>query len=163
LEYVVFCHQEEAMWPFDDSKKLKEKFDEIFQSAEYVKVMLSLKNERKSQLESYKSTLKDTEKFKVYVDFKDESKAKIASLENEVEECEGDVKSLIQAIEPKRKQLEACQMKAVEYRSLKIDYETVQARLRALTDDIKTLESKSGKFLKYILILITFVKKLHQV
>merc|ERR1712193_431839 len=37
LEYGVFCHQDETLWPFEEAKFLKAKFDEIFQSAEYVK------------------------------------------------------------------------------------------------------------------------------
>lgn len=36
LEYVIFCHQEDTLWPFDEGKALKEKFDDIFQSAEFV-------------------------------------------------------------------------------------------------------------------------------
>ena len=36
LEYVIFCHQEDTLWPFDEGKLLKEKFDDIFQSAEFV-------------------------------------------------------------------------------------------------------------------------------
>ena len=36
LEYVIFCHQEDTLWMFSEGKLLKEKFDEIFQSKEYV-------------------------------------------------------------------------------------------------------------------------------
>ena len=36
LEYVIFCHQEDTLWPFDEGKALKEKFDDIFQSSEFV-------------------------------------------------------------------------------------------------------------------------------
>ena len=36
LEYVIFCHQEDTLWPFDEGKALKDKFDDIFQSAEFV-------------------------------------------------------------------------------------------------------------------------------
>lgn len=36
LEYVIFCHQEDTLWPFEEGKALKDKFDDIFQSAEFV-------------------------------------------------------------------------------------------------------------------------------
>lgn len=39
LDYVIFCHQEDLSWPFNDGKKLKEKFDEIFDSAKYNKAL----------------------------------------------------------------------------------------------------------------------------
>jgi len=58
LEYVIFCHQEDSLWPFEDSKKLKEKFDDIFQSSEYVKVMAQLKKERKTQQDHYSFELR---------------------------------------------------------------------------------------------------------
>lgn len=63
LEYVIFCHQEDTLWPFEDSKKLKEKFDDIFQSAEYVKVMAAFKKERKTQHETFKAWDQKNEKF----------------------------------------------------------------------------------------------------
>ena len=63
LEYVIFCHQEDTLWPFEDSKKLKEKFDDIFQSAEYVKVMAAFKKERKTQHETFKAW--DQKKLKI--------------------------------------------------------------------------------------------------
>ncbi|KAF5273702.1 hypothetical protein FQA39_LY07392 [Lamprigera yunnana] len=37
LNSVIFCHQEDASWPLEEPKKLKEKFDEIFGSTEYNK------------------------------------------------------------------------------------------------------------------------------
>ncbi|XP_076276381.1 DNA repair protein rad50 [Lasioglossum baleicum] len=42
LDYVIFCHQEDLSWPFNDGKKLKEKFDEIFDSANYNKALESI-------------------------------------------------------------------------------------------------------------------------
>ena len=36
LDYVTFCHQEDTLWMFSEGKLLKEKFDDIFQSSEYV-------------------------------------------------------------------------------------------------------------------------------
>ncbi|KAG7189859.1 hypothetical protein KM043_017509 [Ampulex compressa] len=39
LNYVIFCHQEDLNWPLEDGKKLKEKFDDIFDSARYNKAL----------------------------------------------------------------------------------------------------------------------------
>lgn len=47
LENVIFCHQEESNWPLSEPKKLKEKFDEIFEVSEYVTVMDNIKTEKK--------------------------------------------------------------------------------------------------------------------
>ena len=32
LNYVIFCHQEDSNWPLEEGSKVKEKFDEIFNS-----------------------------------------------------------------------------------------------------------------------------------
>ncbi|KAF4521198.1 hypothetical protein B566_EDAN011220 [Ephemera danica] len=37
LDNVIFCHQDDSLWPLDEGKKLKEKFDEIFDATKYNK------------------------------------------------------------------------------------------------------------------------------
>lgn len=32
---MIFCHQEDASWPLDEGKKVKERFDEIFDADKY--------------------------------------------------------------------------------------------------------------------------------
>lgn len=39
LNNVIFCHQEDSLWPLDEGKKLKEKFDAIFGTTEYNKAI----------------------------------------------------------------------------------------------------------------------------
>ena len=48
LEYVVFCHQEDTLWPFYEAKTLKEIFDKIFQTDEFQKVLDHIKKDVKS-------------------------------------------------------------------------------------------------------------------
>ena len=43
LENVIFCHQDEALWPFSDQANLKKIFDEIFETAKLSKKMDELK------------------------------------------------------------------------------------------------------------------------
>ena len=47
LEYVVFCHQDDSLWPLSDPKTLKERFDEIFEALKYSKAVDNLKVLRK--------------------------------------------------------------------------------------------------------------------
>lgn len=44
LEYVVFCHQEESLWPISDSASLKKKFDEIFDSVKFIDALNEMKD-----------------------------------------------------------------------------------------------------------------------
>ncbi|GME68716.1 unnamed protein product [[Candida] boidinii] len=43
LNYVVFCHQDDSLWPISEPAVLKKKFDEIFDSVKFIKVLDSLK------------------------------------------------------------------------------------------------------------------------
>lgn len=46
LEHVVFCHQEESNWPLFEGTRLKERFDQIFESERYTKAMQEMKKVR---------------------------------------------------------------------------------------------------------------------
>lgn len=39
IENVIFCHQEDSNWPLGEDKKVKEKFDDIFDSTRYTKAL----------------------------------------------------------------------------------------------------------------------------
>lgn len=54
LNNVIFCHQEDATWPLDEPKKLKEKFDEIFGATEYNKCIETIRKTIKEQTSTNK-------------------------------------------------------------------------------------------------------------
>lgn len=47
LEYVIFCHQDDSLWPLSEASVLKKRFDEIFEALKFTKVLDSLKTIRK--------------------------------------------------------------------------------------------------------------------
>lgn len=54
LQNVVFCHQDESLWPLSEPSVLKKKFDEIFEALKYTKAIDNLKIQRKKQAEELK-------------------------------------------------------------------------------------------------------------
>jgi len=52
LNNVIFCHQEDSCWPLDESKKVKEKFDAIFNTTVYMKSLDYLSKTEKDVIES---------------------------------------------------------------------------------------------------------------
>ncbi|KAF3932777.1 hypothetical protein ABW19_dt0207092 [Dactylella cylindrospora] len=54
LDNVIFCHQEESMWPLSEASVLKKKFDEIFEAQKYTKAIDNIKALRKKQVEEIK-------------------------------------------------------------------------------------------------------------
>lgn len=49
LENVIFCHQEDSLWPLSDATTLKKKFDEIFEALKYTKAIDNIKKIRKDR------------------------------------------------------------------------------------------------------------------
>lgn len=51
LENVIFCHQDDSLWPMSEPSVLKKKFDEIFEALKYTKAIDNIKILRKKQNE----------------------------------------------------------------------------------------------------------------
>lgn len=49
LENVIFCHQEDSLWPLSDGKTLKTKFDDIFAATRYTKALENIAKLRKEK------------------------------------------------------------------------------------------------------------------
>jgi len=54
LENVIFCHQDQSLWPMSAPLDLKAKFDAIFEAVKYTKAVNNIKDIRKAQVESLK-------------------------------------------------------------------------------------------------------------
>lgn len=51
LDSVIFCHQDESLWPMSEPAALKKRFDEIFEALKYTKAIDNIKQLRKRQNE----------------------------------------------------------------------------------------------------------------
>lgn len=51
LDSVIFCHQDESLWPLSEPSVLKKRFDEIFEAIKYTKAIDNIKILRKKQME----------------------------------------------------------------------------------------------------------------
>ena len=47
LDMVIFCHQDESLWPMSEPAQLKKKFDEIFEALKYTRALDNIKAVRK--------------------------------------------------------------------------------------------------------------------
>lgn len=85
LEFVIFCHQDESLWPMSEPSVLKKRFDEIFEAMKYTKAIDNLKVLRKKHGEKLKS-LKDQELYdKTDKEKADECRRRIERLEKEID------------------------------------------------------------------------------
>lgn len=54
LDMVIFCHQDESLWPMSEPAQLKKRFDEIFEALKYTKALDNIKAVRKKTGEDLK-------------------------------------------------------------------------------------------------------------
>ena len=49
LDSVIFCHQDDSLWPMSEPGVLKKKFDEIFEALKYTRAIANIKDMVKKQ------------------------------------------------------------------------------------------------------------------
>ncbi|KAM3161488.1 Zinc-hook domain-containing protein [Lachancea thermotolerans] len=86
LDYVVFCHQEDSLWPLSEPSNLKKRFDEIFQAMKYTKALDNLKAIKKDMSVEIKLLKQSVEHLKVDRDRSRATKINISTLEKRIDE-----------------------------------------------------------------------------
>lgn len=85
LDLVIFCHQDESLWPLDAPKYLKERFDKIFEAQKYSQAIDNIKVMRKGQSEKLIGYKKDYEHNKSDKDKAQKAQKKTETLSDEIE------------------------------------------------------------------------------
>ena len=94
LEYVIFCHQEDSLWPLSEPSNLKKKFDEIFQAMKFTKALDNLKTIKKDMAVDIKLLKQSVEHMKLDRDRSKATKMNIYQLEAKVGEFTTEVESI---------------------------------------------------------------------
>ncbi|TPX09516.1 uncharacterized protein E0L32_009259 [Thyridium curvatum] len=87
LDAVIFCHQDESLWPLSEPSTLKKKFDEIFDAQKYTKAIDNLKVLRKKQGE-------DLSKAKIFEASEKVNKEKAEKAEKRARDLEAELEQL---------------------------------------------------------------------
>ncbi|PZC79526.1 hypothetical protein B5X24_HaOG216191 [Helicoverpa armigera] len=88
LNAVIFCHQEESSWPLDEGKKVKERFDEIFDSDKYSNCFDRLKKIRKAYAVDIKILVDRVEVLEEQKKELDKKKLDVINTETRISETE---------------------------------------------------------------------------
>ncbi|KAI4166031.1 MAG: hypothetical protein LQ342_000462 [Letrouitia transgressa] len=108
LDSVIFCHQDESLWPMSEPSVLKKRFDEIFEAMKYTKAIDNIKQLRKKQneeLEKYRIMEKHCKEDK---DRADRAQKRSSELSDGIEELRAEQEELEKkAKEAKEKAQEA--------------------------------------------------------
>jgi len=85
LDSVIFCHQDESLWPMSEPGVLKKRFDEIFAAMKYTKAIDNIKALRKAQgIELVKHKMFE-DQFKIDKDRGERAEKQSLALQAEIE------------------------------------------------------------------------------
>ncbi|KAK6344762.1 DNA repair protein rad50 [Orbilia javanica] len=106
LDNVIFCHQEESMWPLSEASVLKKKFDEIFEAQKYTKAIDNIKALRKKQAEEIKRLNLLQDRFKVDKERAERAEKKTKQISSEIESLREQREELSREISKIREEIE---------------------------------------------------------
>nr|XP_033326121.1 DNA repair protein RAD50-like [Megalopta genalis] len=165
LDYVIFCHQEDLSWPFNEGKKLKEKFDEIFDSTNYnkaiesiIKLMkeyttkLKLLQEEQNSCRIIVSQVEDKEKT-----LRDQRRRLKTAIEK-VEEIKNELEPLVRRIKNSEKVATNYKELQIREKSKKTEYNLCKQHIDRLEENIE--EEFDGSMTELFAEIETFDEKL---
>lgn len=94
LEYVIFCHQEDSLWPLSEPSNLKKKFDEIFQAMKFTKALDNLKSIKKDMSVDIKLLKQSVEHLKLDKDRSKAMKLNIHQLQAKIDQYNKEVSQI---------------------------------------------------------------------
>merc|ERR1712200_349896 len=107
LNYVIFCHQEDSNWPLEEGKKVKDKFDEIFDSAKYKNCLNNIKEVRKANMENAKTMDMNVKHYKSDSELCREKQRDLRKKQKSLEKTEAEVEEHKQDAKPLEKRYES--------------------------------------------------------
>ena len=143
LDYVIFCHQEDLSWPFQDGKKLKEKFDEIFDSVKYNTALESIMKQTKDLQQRVQMTKEQKRSCEVIVTEVEEIEAKLDDQRKRLETTKTKIAEINTDLEPIHQNIRKIEQMNSDYTDLiaeqkkkRAEYDMSKEQLNRLKENI---------------------------
>lgn len=155
LDSVIFCHQDESLWPMSEPSVLKKKFDEIFEALKYTKAIDNIKTLRKAQNDALK-VFKTTEQFtKDIKDKGQKAQKRSEALSAELNILREEVTELHKKTKEAEDRYSEATNKGAQYTSVIKDLENsrkkegwLQTTVQELGDELKEQRKESDEWLQ---------------
>lgn len=160
LDSVIFCHQDESLWPMSEPSVLKKRFDEIFEAMKYTKAIENIKVLRKKQneeLAKYKIMEQHAKEDKEKADRAEKRSIKlqeeIEALRTEAHQLSEEMRRVADLADKAWKESEsysqilgALEGKRIEANSIQSTIDNLKRHLVELDDSDEWLESNLEQF-----------------
>ncbi|KAL8972635.1 MAG: hypothetical protein Q9183_000439 [Haloplaca sp. 2 TL-2023] len=94
LDNVIFCHQDDSLWPMSQPAILKKKFDEIFEALKYTRAIANIKALRKNYMEEVRKLQVTELSCKANKDRADKCAKRSSEISEEIEVLRSESKDL---------------------------------------------------------------------
>uniref|UniRef100_A0A182WVH5 DNA repair protein RAD50 n=1 Tax=Anopheles quadriannulatus TaxID=34691 RepID=A0A182WVH5_ANOQN len=145
LNNVIFCHQEDSCWPLEEPKELKKKFDAIFGTTEYNRVidkLIKISKEYNEKLKEKQGDLKLLQNVKAQAETKqlqlEDGERNMARLTQTIGELEEDIR-------PIQSKLEQLALVERQYSSLLAKKIEFNSKIKSKHEQSQQLRSKINK------------------
>ncbi|XP_050508805.1 DNA repair protein RAD50-like [Diabrotica virgifera virgifera] len=143
INNVLFCHQENSLWPLDGRKELKEKFDEIFDAVRYNKCINHIREKIKNQQGTITMCEKELEGRQEKKEAVDQKRAKLEDKVVKLNQIQNSIEEKINEMKP----LDERMKKILELEEL---LGTLQRKLTGKDEEKKGLVNQQKLLLKDI-------------
>ncbi|KAF3388300.1 DNA repair protein RAD50, partial [Penicillium rolfsii] len=160
LDSVIFCHQDESLWPMSEPSVLKKRFDEIFEAMKYTKAIDNIKALRKKQNEELGKFKIMEQHAKEDKDKADRAEKRSIKLQDEIEELREETQQMSKELrrvaeladkawkesESYAQVLGALEGKRIEAKSIENTIENLERHLVELDESDEWLQSNLEQF-----------------
>ncbi|CCE72828.1 Piso0_000424 [Millerozyma farinosa CBS 7064] len=141
LDYVIFCHQDDSLWPLSEASVLKKRFDDIFEASKFTKVLDNLKTIRKDMTTDIKLIDQSVQHLKIDKNRAKKINEKVTSLNDLVEKYSSEIAELTVQIEKRESEAESLFQANQEFQETLAKYEQLNFTLKSYKDQIERLTS----------------------
>lgn len=139
LDSVIFCHQDESLWPMSEPGVLKKKFDEIFEAMKYTKAIENIKTVKKTQTQELAKHKIFEDNFKIDKDRGDRAEKKSLALQAEIEELRDQTARINADMIVTRDEASAKHKQSMSYLSIINDLESKRNRAQEREENVNDL------------------------
>lgn len=143
INNVLFCHQEDSNWPLEESKKLKERFDDIFDATKYNKSLESLGKFIKSKTENLKL-------LKFEMDSLLDKKKMVEAKKESLQEKEGKLAAVKEEIISVEEQLIPIDKRLEEIYQIEVNFTKLYTNVELKKNEVGNLVKQQETILKNI-------------
>ncbi|EJS42069.1 rad50p [Saccharomyces arboricola H-6] len=141
LEYVIFCHQEDSLWPLSEPSNLKKKFDEIFQAMKFTKALDNLKSIKKDMSVDIKLLKQSVEHLKLDKDRSKGMKLNIHQIQIKIDQYNQEVSHIESQLNEITEQSDKLFKSNQDFQKILSKVENLKNSKASISDQVKRLSN----------------------